>query len=97
MHADTPLADELTCRELVELVTDYLEGALAGPERARFEQHLADCEGCRDYLEQMRRTVRALGHPPREPLAATERERLLALFRGARRPPEAPAEGAGDP
>jgi anti-sigma factor RsiW len=53
--------DELSCQELVELVTDYLEGALAPGERARFEAHLAECPGCEAYLGQMHGTVAALG------------------------------------
>lgn len=48
---------ELVCREFVELVTDYLEGALPDSERARFEAHLAECDGCAGYLQDMRRTV----------------------------------------
>jgi anti-sigma factor RsiW len=49
---------EITCRELVELVTDYFEGRLPEPTRVRFEDHLALCPGCVTYLEQMRATVR---------------------------------------
>ena len=49
---------ELTCQELVELVTDYFEGALPVAERARFDAHVADCEGCRLYLDQVRTTIR---------------------------------------
>jgi predicted anti-sigma-YlaC factor YlaD len=52
---------ELTCQELVELVTDYLEDALEPVERARFEAHLADCSGCRAYLAQMRTTLELVG------------------------------------
>jgi anti-sigma factor RsiW len=48
----------MSCQELVELVTDYLEGALDAGERARFEEHLAECAGCRAYLAQMRSTLR---------------------------------------
>ena len=48
----------MSCQELVELVTDYLEGALEPDERARFEEHLAECAGCRAYLAQMRSTLR---------------------------------------
>jgi anti-sigma factor RsiW len=51
-------ATDLTCRELVELVTDYLEGALPAHERARFEAHLGECDACVAYVEQMRTTVR---------------------------------------
>jgi predicted anti-sigma-YlaC factor YlaD len=51
-------AGELTCQELVELVTDYFEDALTPAERARFEEHLDGCAGCRAYLQQMRTTTR---------------------------------------
>jgi len=50
--------EDLSCQELVELVTDYLEGALPAEERARFDAHLAECPGCDHYLEQMRATIR---------------------------------------
>lgn len=53
--------EELSCQELVELVTDYLEGALAPAERARFEAHVADCPGCDRYLAQMRTTIALTG------------------------------------
>jgi len=56
----TDVRRELTCRELVGLVTDYLEEALPAPERARFEEHLADCPGCDAYLSQMRVTLALL-------------------------------------
>lgn len=54
-------APELTCQQLVELVTDYLEDALAPPDRTRFEAHLAGCPGCDAYLGQMRLTLELLG------------------------------------
>lgn len=79
-------ADELMCRELVELVTDYLEDALPESERARFEAHLAECDACRAYMSQMRRSVGALSRLATHDLGADERERLLALFRGLRGP-----------
>jgi anti-sigma factor RsiW len=72
---------ELPCRELVELVTDYLEGRLAPRDRARFEAHLAECDGCATYLEQMRRTIRVLGKLPEESLSADARSALLTAFR----------------
>jgi anti-sigma factor RsiW len=50
-------ADRLTCQELVELVTDYVEGALDPDERSLFEEHLARCAGCVNYVDQLRRTV----------------------------------------
>jgi anti-sigma factor RsiW len=73
---------EMPCRELVELLTDYLEDRLSPRDRERFEAHLADCEACRAYLEQFRQTVRVLGRLPEESLSADARDRLLAAFRG---------------
>ena len=72
----------LSCRELVELVTEYLEGTLTSRDSARFETHLASCEGCIAYLEQMRLTLRAVGHLRHEPIPAETHERLLDAFRG---------------
>ena len=77
--------DDLPCQELVELVTDYLEGRLSASERLRFEAHLAGCPGCRTYLEQMRQTVRALGRLSEESIEPEAKERLLAAFRDWRR------------
>ncbi|HYF27488.1 MAG TPA: zf-HC2 domain-containing protein [Baekduia sp.] len=76
---------QMTCREMVELVTDYLEGRLGGPQRARFEAHLAICPGCQAYLEQMRQTLHALGRIPEETLPAAAREELLQAFRAWKR------------
>ena len=72
---------EMPCRELVELVTDYLEDRLSPRDRLRFEAHLADCEHCTTYLEQMRQTIRALGKLPEESLSPEVRGALLAAFR----------------
>ena len=73
---------EMPCRELVELITDYLENRLSTRDRTRFEAHLADCEACRTYLEQFRHTVRALGRLPEESLSSDATETLIAAFRG---------------
>ena len=73
---------EMPCRELVELVTDYLEGRLSPADRARFEIHLAACEACRDYMEQFRQTIRTLGRLPEESLGADAQKTLLDAFRG---------------
>lgn len=78
------VADDLTCRELVELVTDYLEGALNADERARFEQHLAECEGCRHYLEQMRITILTAGRTTPETAPEPLRGALVAAYRTLR-------------
>ena len=75
---------ELTCQELVELVTDYLEGALAPAERARFDAHLAGCPGCTRYVEQIRATITVAGRT-RELEDRPEMAQLLAAFRDWRR------------
>jgi len=75
-------AEELTCQELVELVTDYLEAALPASEQARFEAHLAACPGCTTYLAQVRQTIGALGRVPAPPIPDSMIDELLAAFRG---------------
>jgi anti-sigma factor RsiW len=75
-------ADDLTCAELVELVTDYLEGALDASDVRRFEEHARGCPGCDTYLDQIRRTVREVGRLEPEHLDPQARDRLLAAFRG---------------
>ena len=78
-------APELTCQELVELVTDYLEAALTPAERARFEAHLTMCDGCCAYIEQLRDTRRLVGTLTEESLTPRMRDDLLAAFRTWRR------------
>lgn len=73
--------DELTCRELVRLVTDYLEGALSESDRRRFEAHLTDCDGCTTYLAQVRATIRITGTLTEDSLEPGDRDELLAAFR----------------
>lgn len=73
--------DELTCKEVVEIVTDYLEGALSPEDRARFDQHLAGCDGCTSYVEQMRETIRLSGMLTEEQVPVAQRERLRQAFR----------------
>jgi anti-sigma factor RsiW len=70
----------MTCQELVELVTEYLEGTLTVDLRVRFEKHLAVCPGCVDYLDQMRRTIAATGRLTEEALEPAARDQLMALF-----------------
>jgi predicted anti-sigma-YlaC factor YlaD len=79
--AGTPPGD-LTCRELVELVSDYLEGALSEDDRARFESHIEMCEGCTAYLDQMRKTLRMVGALEPEAVSPEAEQELLAAFRG---------------
>jgi len=69
-------ANGLTCKEVVEIVTDYLEGALSPEDRARFDQHLAVCDGCTYYVEQMRETIRLSGMVTEEQIPVAQRERL---------------------
>lgn len=75
---------DLVCAEFVEVVTDYLEGALPAPERARLERHFAACPHCGHYLAQLRVTIRLagrLGVDDVDALAPGAREELLAAFR----------------
>ena len=76
--------DPLVCREFVELVTGYLEGTLPEEERVRFEAHLAECDGCDGYLEDMRRLVGSLHELPEPPPDPATREALLRAFRDLR-------------
>jgi anti-sigma factor RsiW len=73
---------ELTCAELVELVTDYLEQSLPLRDAERFEEHIAFCDGCTTYLEQMRATIAVAGRLREHDLPAELEERLLEAFRG---------------
>ena len=73
--------DELTCKELVEVVTDYLEDRLPPAERVRFEEHVAFCSWCRTYLDQMRETVRLTGTLREDNLSPGARDGLLRAFR----------------
>jgi anti-sigma factor RsiW len=72
---------DLVCREAVELVTDYLEGALAPNDRARLEAHLSGCPHCSEYLAQMRRTLDVLGQIEPEALDPQVQDELVALYR----------------
>ncbi len=75
-------ADDLSCKELVELVTDYVEDRLPPDERARFEMHLGYCASCRTYLAQMQATVKLTGRLSEEALPPDVKESLLKAFRG---------------
>jgi anti-sigma factor RsiW len=70
----------MTCQELVELVTEYLEGALPDPDRRRFDEHLEACPYCVAYVEQMRATVLLTGRLGEEDLQGEAIEELLAAF-----------------
>ncbi len=77
--------NELTCQQLVELITDYVEGVLPPAERLQFEQHLAICSGCRTYLDQMQQVIWALGRAAGAELSPDERTLMLDLFRDWKR------------
>ncbi len=74
----------LTCKELTELITDYLEGRMSLGQRLRFQLHLGMCRRCRIYLRQMKMTIQTLGKLPDEPIPADVREELLMRFRSMR-------------
>ena len=71
----------LVCRQVVELVTDYLEGTMAPRERARFESHIADCPHCRRCLAQMRTTLAVLGRIEPDAVAPEAMDELVELYR----------------
>ncbi|HSK16406.1 MAG TPA: zf-HC2 domain-containing protein [Gaiellaceae bacterium] len=73
--------DELTCKELVEVVTDYLEGTMDYPDRRRFEEHLVYCEGCSTYLAQMRQTIGLVGRLSEDDVPEAARDELLEVYR----------------
>ena len=80
-----PMAEDLECREVVEVVTDYLEGVMPPGERLRFDQHLALCEGCQAYLEQLRTVIRVAGRPAVDAVPPETMAGLLRAFRDWRR------------
>jgi hypothetical protein len=73
--------EQLSCQELVELVTDYLEDALSPADRRRFEQHIGGCDGCTEYLEQMTTTIELAGVLTPEDVSPEAEKELLAAFR----------------
>lgn len=75
----------IACQHLVELVTDYLEGTLSWRARRRVERHLAACDGCERYVDQMRQTLALLGTVTAESLSAEAQSTLLDAFRDFRR------------
>ncbi|MGH9281836.1 MAG: anti-sigma factor family protein [Acidimicrobiales bacterium] len=83
---DDPASERLpTCREVVEIVTDYLDGTLAPDESQRLELHLVWCQACRTYLEQMRESIRLTGRLAEEEIPEEARGELMRLFRDWRR------------
>jgi anti-sigma factor RsiW len=82
-----PEPSEMTCKELVELVTEYLEGTLPATDRQRFEDHLKSCPYCVSYLDQMRLTIRALGKLGEESVPEDAKQALLRTFRDWKKGP----------
>ncbi len=76
---------EMTCQELVELVTAYFERTLSADERARFERHLGICPGCATYVEQMRQTITLVGDLREEDVSPEAQRHLLQAFRDWKR------------
>jgi len=79
-------AHELSCKEVVELVNDYLGGHMSAPDRARFEQHLAECDGCTTYLQQMTTTIALSGRLGEDSLPDDVKRDLLDAFRRWKKP-----------
>ena len=73
--------NEITCKEVVELVTDYLEQTLLPEVQAMFEAHVADCPGCETYIAQVQKTISMLRKLTEEQLFADTKENLLEMFR----------------
>ena len=75
----------ISCQEVVELVTDYLEGAMSPEDVARFDHHLSLCEGCVFYVEQIRMTIAATGRIGEDDVPPEVRDDLVAAFRDFKR------------
>ena len=73
--------EHITCQEVVDLVSDYIEAALPGDQAALFEQHLNFCDGCMNYVEQLRTTVASVGALREEAVPDDVKAQLLATFR----------------
>jgi anti-sigma factor RsiW len=77
----SPMSRALNCKELVELVTEYLEGTLSADRREDFDAHLTECDGCTNYLAEMRQTIRLTGKLSEDDLSPEVKDMLLKLFR----------------
>ncbi len=80
------LDEDLSCAELVQLVTDYVEGALSADDRRRFEEHIVICDGCGAHLDQMRTTITVVGRAGEQELSDEAVDELIAAFRGWKQP-----------
>ena len=75
------MAGNMSCQELADLITEYLEGSMPLVQRIRFQIHLGLCVGCRHYLRQMKLTIQTLGKLPVEPMPPDIRDEMLHRFR----------------
>ncbi len=80
-HLMTYMVGNLSCQDVAEVITEYLEGAMPWSTRIRFHMHLGLCNACRNYLKQMKYTVQTLGKLPTDPISPEVREALLRQFR----------------
>jgi predicted anti-sigma-YlaC factor YlaD len=71
----------LTCHEVIDLLSDYIEGALSTDDRRRVDEHLAECDGCETYLDQMRESIRLIGMVPEDQVPDEQKTALLSAFR----------------
>ncbi len=75
------MTSELSCKELTQLITEYLEGVLSSTDRERFESHLSRCPGCITYIEQMQETVKQLGNMPSVEIPSNLESSIVDAFR----------------
>lgn len=74
-------ANDLSCRELVEAITDYFDGSMSDAERARFDRHLGECTGCTRVVQQFRETIEASGRLSEDQVSDEQREAMRDVFR----------------
>jgi anti-sigma factor RsiW len=77
--------EDITCKEIVELVSDYVEGTLGPQEREAVEMHLNLCDGCTDYVHQLRMSIELTGKLPADAISPELEEELCAAFRSFKR------------
>jgi len=76
-----PSGDDLTCRELVEVITDYVEGAMSDADRARFDRHVGECSGCAAVMSQFRATIEVSGRLTEDQVSEEQRDAMRDVFR----------------
>ncbi len=82
-----PVDDDLTCRELVEVITDYFEGVMSDADHARLERHLSDCAGCQAVVSQFRTTIEVTGRLTEDQVSDEQRAAMRDVFRRWREAP----------